>query len=149
MRHLVLRPNLPVESCHFPGDDDPETFHVGASAPGSDLIVGIASFRHDPLPDHPPLRAQNGGSLPSALFKAVHPYRLRGMAVHPKWRRRRVGEQLLKFGEDQLQERGCEVLWFNAREVAFPFYRAQGYEEASELFSIDGVGLHKVMLKRF
>ena len=30
IRNKILRPGLPVESCYFDGDNDDQTFHLGA-----------------------------------------------------------------------------------------------------------------------
>lgn len=148
LRQAVLRPGLPPAASHFPGDEEEDTFHVGAVDPATGLVVGIGTFRRDPLPAAPALILADGRPLPEADRARPLPYRLRGMAVHPDHRRRGIGEKILREGERQLRARGAGLLWFNARRDAFAFYAANGYEFVSELFSIDGVGPHKVMLKR-
>ncbi|MBX3016816.1 MAG: GNAT family N-acetyltransferase [Bdellovibrionaceae bacterium] len=142
LRQSVLRPGQPPEQCHFPGDEDKGTFHIGMIDPANGLVVGIGSFRRDALPSEPPLLGAD-----DARGRPL-PYRLRGMAVHPDYRRRGIGDQILRDGERQLRELGSGLLWFNARQDAFRFYQTNGYDFASELFSINGVGPHKVMLKR-
>jgi len=149
LRQRVLRPGLPPELSHFPGDEDPGTFHIGAQDQESPEIVGIGTFRPDPLPEYPALVDASGAPLRTEIHSAKNPYRLRGMAVHPDWRRRKIGNFILLEGERLLRENACGVLWFNARQDAFSFYKAAGYSEVSELFSINGVGPHKVMLKTF
>lgn len=149
LRQSVLRPGLPPEQSHFPGDDDEGTFHLGAVNSSTQIVVGIGSFRRDALPAQPALLAPDGSALSDEILKALKPYRLRGMAVHPDFRRQGIGDRILQAGEAELRHLGCEILWFNARIDAFKFYHSNGYEFASELFSINGVGPHKVMLKKF
>lgn len=149
LRQSVLRPGLPIEESHFVGDQEPATFHLGAFSANSDVVISIGTFRLENLPKHPTLQLQTLPFLEADLLKADNPYRLRGMAVHPDWRRQGIGEQLLRQGESQLRQRGCELLWFNARQSAFAFYENAGYSAVSDLFSIEGVGPHKVMLKKF
>lgn len=147
LRQQVLRPGRPASASVFPGDEDPGTFHVGVIETATGLIAGIGTFRPENLPTHPPLR---GTETELGLWRAcTHPFRLRGMAVHPNFRRRGLGELVLNDGERRLQEQGADLLWFNARESAFAFYVASGYTFASDLFDIPDVGPHKVMLKRF
>lgn len=137
LRGRVLRPGLPPTESIFDCDAWPETFHLGArwtdypSEAGS--LVGIATY----FPETHP------------FWQAQRPFRLRGMAVDPQWRRHRIGQTLLQIGEEELGKLDCDLLWFNARENAFDFYRACGYLEQGELFEIPGVGPHKVMMKRF
>lgn len=131
LRHRVLRP-LPANAaeCAFPGDEDPGTFHLGAFLDGK--LVGIATFMQEPFAKAPEARL---------------PVRLRGMASDPDFRRRGIGRALVQEGERKLTAKGSNLLWFNAREVAFPFYEALGYVYASEMFDIPGVGPHRVMFK--
>ena len=133
LRQKVLRPGLPPKDSHFVGDEDPETFHLGLRKEDDSRVLAIASFVKE-------TNSQLGSN------KA---YRLRGMAVDPEYRRLRLGEKLLKAGEEGVRSRGADLLWFNARESAFSFYKACGYETLGELFDIPGVGPHKVMFKRF
>jgi GNAT superfamily N-acetyltransferase len=130
MRSRVMKPFLTPQECRNPGDDDPLTLHLAAYQ--GDRIVGIATF------------------LPEAhLFfpKAKTPYRLRGMASDPSLHRQGVGRSLVDEGVRRLVQRGCDLLWFNAREKAFPFYEALGYTMVGEMFDIDRIGPHKVMYK--
>lgn len=131
LRSEVLRPGLPIEKSHFPGDDAETTFHLAALIDSD--VAGIATF----FPEASP------------LFSARHPYRLRGMAVDPTRRRAGIGRQLVLAGEKKLRGLACDLLWFNAREAAFDFYVSLGYRFASDMFEIEGVGPHKVMYKKF
>ncbi len=131
LRSSTLRQGLPLEASIFDNDDLPETIHYGAFL--SDSLVGVGTFFPEKFPG----------------LAARHPFRLRGMAVDPQVRRSGAGRALLVAAEKDLRAAGVDLLWFNAREAAFSFYSAVGYEFFGELFDIPGVGPHKVMFKRF
>lgn len=133
LRARVLRPGRPFNEAQFDCDHLPDCFHLGAFA-NENVPIGVATLYPETSPLWP---------------KVVASFRLRGMAVDPAWRRHHIGRQLLLAAETEVLRRGGQLLWFNAREAAFPFYRACGYVEHSELFDIPGVGPHKVMMKRF
>ena len=48
IRHQMLRPGRPVETCYFEGDDDELSFHLGAYIDGK--LASVASFY---LQSHP------------------------------------------------------------------------------------------------
>lgn len=129
LRHLVLRPNASFEAIKNPEDQLPNTFHLGAYIQNE--LVGISSFHEEEL----------------ARLSATRPYRLRGMATDPNFQRRGIGTQLMEKGVLELQKTNSDLLWCNAREVAFPFYQGLGLLTLEPLFEISGVGPHKVMYK--
>jgi len=127
LRHLVLRAGLPRESAIFEGDDDPDTTHFGAFA--GEELVGCATILRNPLAGEPALQ-------------------LRGMAVHPEWQQRGIGRRLLAAIDAAGRAAGIDLLWCNARKPATPFYRAHGWEIASEEFVVPTAGPHYKMIKR-
>lgn len=129
IRQKILRPGLPLESVQFEGDLAQESFHVGAYL--NKKLIGAASF----VPEK------------HAELLAKSPFRLRGMAVDSEFQGNGAGKQILFFAESLLQQKNADLLWFNARENAFSFYKKQGYQFWNELFDIPGVGPHKVMYK--
>lgn len=132
LRSQVLRPHLPPEKCVNPEDLEPSSFHLGAySKAVPQQLIGIASFQKE-----------SNSSLPSE-----HAYRLRGMATDQNFRRLGIGRELVQLGEKMLTEKGCDLLWFNARTVAFEFYESLGFEYYGDLFELPQIGLHKVMYK--
>jgi hypothetical protein len=132
LRSRVLKPFLKPHECANPGDEEPTTLHLGAFR--GNAIVGIATFLAEKHPFFP---------------HAERPYRLRGMATDPDHHRQGVGRALVEAGEAELTRRGCDLLWFNARERAFPFYRALGFDFLGEMFEIPLIGPHKVMYKAY
>lgn len=136
LRQMVLRPNASLEECKFPMDLQASCFHTGAFEKVSDVDpICIASFHSDHFPEH----------LQSLSYRNA--YRLRGMATHPSFLRQGLASQLLQYGIGHLKERGCDLLWFNARVVAFPFYVSQGFQFSGDEFDMPGTGPHKVMYK--
>ena len=127
LRHEILRPNQPLSSCAYPGDHLPQAFHLGAYCEGK--LVGIASL--SPEAD--------------SKVRANNPFRLRGMAVVPEFRRQEVGRNLLMVAQSELRNKEADVLWCRARQVAFHFYLNNNFVFCSEMYEIEGIGPHKTM----
>jgi hypothetical protein len=129
LRHKVLRPHQTLQDCINLQDEWATTFHVGAFLEGQ--LVGIATFHEESFPE----------------LKAHFPYRLRGMATDFSFHKKGIGRQVLEKGMQELRDRHCDLLWCNAREVAFPFYEKLGLTYWEPMFEITGLGPHKVMYK--
>ncbi len=130
VRHPVLRPGKPVETCRFDGDDLHSTTHFGLYE--NDQLAGVAS-----------------------LFQAKHPafpdfrqFQLRGMAVLDDFQGMGFGQLLVEATEDKARRGAAEIIWFNAREIAVGFYERMGYKITGKPFEIGDIGLHYVMFKR-
>lgn len=138
LRHLVLRAGKDVSTCHWPGDTDPTTQHYGAKTDGD--IVGIGSLylaEHDCAPAPP-----DGAPDPNV-------WQLRGMAVHPDHRGHNIGRQLLAHMMDDARNRlRAKTIWCNARIRATGLYERAGFDFASDVFEIEGIGPHRVMRLR-
>src|SRR5690606_14780837 len=124
VRQPVLRPGQPIESCLFDGDDLTTTKHFGVFV-GSGL-AGVLSLYNKP----------------NAAFSVVNQCQLRGMAVLPEYQGQGLGARLIKHAESELLKTEYQLLWFNAREVAVPFYSKLGYRKSGEAFQIPRVGTH-------
>lgn len=129
IRHQVLRAGLPIETCHFEGDEDEQTFHLGAFVEGK--LVSVASFFFE---KHPKLEPE-------------YQYRLRGMATLPEFRHQGLSSELLRMGLPIVKQNFCSLLWCNARESAMGFYQKVGFEKIEGVFDIPGVGPHVLMFK--
>ena len=130
LRHQMLRPGKPVESCVFVGDDDEQTFHLGAFVDSK--LVSVASFYFE---KHPKL-------LPP------YQYRLRGMATLPEHQRSGLSSELLKMAFPIIKQNLATMLWCNARLTAVGFYEKVGFEKIGEVFSIADIGEHILMTKK-
>ena len=129
LRNLVLRPNLPIETTYYDLDNDIETFHLASIM--DNTIISIGTF----YPENDiELQTKNG-------------YRLRGMATHPKFRRKSAATKLMKESFVLLKEKKCDVLWCNARLVAVEFYKSLGFKITGEIFDIPSIGPHYKMYK--
>lgn len=122
LRHAVLRFGRPIDSAHFTGDDDPETWHVAAFDGGR--VIGCVTL------------------LPSALDGAPA-WQLRGMAVSPEAQGRGIGGLLLDHIETHLPPPA--KLWCNARGPAVRFYEKHGWSAFGAPFDVPDVGPHQRM----
>jgi GNAT superfamily N-acetyltransferase len=127
LRQKVLRKDLDLLDCKFEQDDLETCFHIGAIL--DEEVVGIASFfeEHD------------------KNFEGRSCYRLRGMATDTNHHGKGIGKAVLLEAFNHLRKRNVEILWCNAREIAFPFYEKLGFKYYSEMFDIPKVGPHKKM----
>jgi len=129
VRHPVLRPGKPVESCHFDGDELMTTKHFGLF--DNEILAGVISlFKQD-----------------NAAFANDNQFQIRGMAVLENFRKRGFGEQLVLHVENVVNEQNGNFIWFNAREVAVKFYSNLGYAIVGDAFEIPDVGTHYKMYK--
>jgi len=129
LRNLVLRPNLPIETTYYDLDNDIETFHLASIM--DNTIISIGTFYPE---NDVELQTKNG-------------YRLRGMATHPKFRRKSAATKLMKESFVLLKEKKCDVLWCNARLVAVEFYKSLGFKITGKIFDIPSIGPHYKMYK--
>jgi len=129
VRHPVLRPGRPLDSCIFEGDDLETTFHLGGFY--NNRLAAVATFMER---DHLELGLKNAGQV-------------RGMAVLNEYHGMGFGKLLLNFGEKVFLDRQIKVVWLNAREIALPFYKKCGYSILGEVFRIPDIGNHFVMYK--
>jgi GNAT superfamily N-acetyltransferase len=133
LRRKVLRQGMPPETAIFPGDGEPETFHLGAVREGE--IVGVATFLVRPYP------------LDSSGARG---WQLRGMAVDPALQSHGVGSKMLDaaieiLGPEVRARDGLPataILWCKARIKAVDFYRRNGWVTVGEEFEISPIGPH-------
>ncbi len=129
LRKKVLKPFLTEEECVNPGDDLTSTYHLGLFY--ENKLASISTFIQESHPD----------------FPAQFSYRLRGMATDQAFQGKGLGGILLQHGQEFLQGKGCDFLWFNARIKAFSFYEKLGFSYYGPLFEMKDIGPHKVMYK--
>ncbi|WMI64326.1 GNAT family N-acetyltransferase [Aestuariibaculum sp. YM273] len=129
VRHPVLRPGKPIESCNFDGDDLETTFHLGIYL--NNQIVGVVSYFKNC----------------NDLLTESSQYQLRGMAVLEDFQGKGLGNLLVQQGDLLLKERHIKTLWCNAREVATTFYQKNDFTIIGDPFNIKDIGLHYVMYK--
>ncbi|MQP25419.1 GNAT family N-acetyltransferase [Flavobacterium sp. LMO8] len=130
VRHEVLRKGKPIESCQFKGDDDENTVHFGLFL--EDKLVGIISI----------FKEKN------ELFSEINQFQIRGMAVLEEFQGKGFGAELVKETENYCVNLKTDLIWFNARENAVPFYKKLGYTTIGDSFLIPDVGIHFAMYKK-
>lgn len=128
VRHPVLRTNKPMESAIFVGDDAETTIHLGC-------------FIHEKLVGVTTVMAQPNQELEG------NQWQLRGMAVLPEVQGQGMGSVLVSYAEKLALEKGIDVIWMNAREIARPFYEKLGFAVFGKPFQIPEIGLHYAMFK--
>lgn len=130
LRQLVLRPGKSVDECVFEGDNEPENFHLGAFE--GKVLAGIVSLMN----------------RKNTAFTEKKQFQLRGMAVLPEFRNRKIAVELLKAAEEELHAQKAEIIWCNARKIAIGFYEKNGFERIGGLFEIPQIGPHCLMVKK-
>ena len=127
IRHEVLRKEKPIETCKFKGDDDENTIHFGLFL--EDKLVGIISI----------FKEKNN------LFSELKQFQIRGMAVLEEFQGKGLGAELVKEAKNHCVNLNADLIWFNAREKAVPFYKKLNYKIIGDSFLIPDVGIHFVM----
>ena len=120
LRFEVLREGLPRGTEHYPGiDDDVRTKFLCAY--DNDELIACSTLQID----------EREGCK----------FRIRGMAVSPSHRNKGVGSSIVKELQKYSAEQGSGI-WCNARIRAVPMYKRCGFVEVSDVFEIEGIGLH-------
>lgn len=130
LRQRILRPHQQLYELVYPGDEAPDSLHLGAFE--EDELVGVASVMREPLPGEEHLDA----------------WRIRGMATLPEVRGHGHGVALLERCLTHVSEHGGTVAWCTARVTALEFYRHFGFEAQGEAFDVPVIGKHYVMSHR-
>ncbi len=116
LRHLVLRPNLPVETAMYPEDATEGIFHLSVRQ-ADDAIIACVTFFPEALDGRPA-------------------WRFRGMATVAEHRNTGIGGQLLEHGVAEVARRGGTVVWCNGRSEAGAFYRRHGFHSVGPEFMV-------------
>lgn len=127
IRSKLLRNGAPASECIFEGDNDDQTFHLGAFIDGK--LASVVSFFYRDNPDLP----------------GENQYQLRGMATLDSYQGQGISSKLLKIGLPMAKQNQCEVVWCNARESAKGFYSKLGFKESGKKFDIEKIGTHELM----
>ena len=118
LRDVALRPDLPPGGSHYPGDDAPETLHLGAFS--DNTLVAVATLCREAMP----------GTQDTTYW------RLRGMATLAEYRGRGLGRQLAQRCIAYAAEQGGACVWCTSRVATVTFYRTLGFTECTDTFSL-------------
>ena len=135
LRSAILRPTSPPESCIFPGDDAPVSYHAGAFF-GAD-VGGVVTLLHQPAP----FAAELG-------LQALDAWQLRGMAVSAHARRTGCGRALVQALLAYAAGQGAGLVWCYARTAVQPFYAALGFQPHGAIFDVPVSGPHILMWQK-
>jgi GNAT superfamily N-acetyltransferase len=131
VRSSVLRQGKPIETCSFLGDDAVDTTHFGFYIENN--IIGVASV----------FTSNNEN------FDNKTQFQLRGMAILKEYQNMGFGKLLIEEIFNFIESTQVELLWFNARETAVPFYEKLGCIKKGNSFEITEIGTHFLMYKYF
>ncbi len=131
VRSAVLRQGKPIETCFFLGDDAVDTTHFGLFTENN--LIGVASV----------FKKNNEN------FDQKNQFQLRGMAILKEYQSSGFGKLLIEEIFNFIKTNQTELLWFNARETAVPFYEKQGCIKKGASFEIPEIGAHFLMYKYF
>jgi ribosomal protein S18 acetylase RimI-like enzyme len=118
LRDAALRPGLPPVGSHYPGDEAPETLHLGAFS--DNTLVAVATLCREDMPG----------------TQGTTSWRLRGMATLPGYRGHGLGRQLAQRCIAYAAEQGGTCVWCSSRVATVAFYRTLGFTECSDTFSL-------------
>jgi ribosomal protein S18 acetylase RimI-like enzyme len=118
LRDRVLRPGLPTGRSIYPGDDAPDTLHLGAFVNGR--LAAVATLCHESMTG-----TSDAGE-----------WRLRGMATLKEFRRSGLGKRLAERCVAHAADSQGTLLWCSARMATVPFYRSLGFKEQGENFRL-------------
>jgi len=131
VRSAVLRQGKPMETCFFLGDDAVDTTHFGLYIENN--IIGVASVF----------------KISNENFDTKNQYQLRGMAIVEAYQSTGFGKLLIEEIFNFIESNQVELLWFNARQTAVPFYEKLGCSKKGPSFEIPEIGTHFLMYKYF
>jgi ribosomal protein S18 acetylase RimI-like enzyme len=112
----VLNAAGPPSRSIYPGDDAPDTLHLGAFVNGR--LAAVATVCHESMPG-----TSDAGE-----------WRLRGMATLEQFRGRGFGKRLAERCVAHAADSQGTLLWCSARMATVPFYRSLGFLEQGESF---------------
>lgn len=127
IRKAVLGIDGVEESYHFDGDNDQDTFHLGAFVESN--LVSVASFYFKPNPN----------------FNIDNQFQLQGMATLESHRKQGLSRELLNVAFPIIKQNFCNLVWCNARISARAFYEKLGFEAFGNEFEVEGIGTHILM----
>jgi GNAT superfamily N-acetyltransferase len=130
IRQSVLRTGKPLSSCVFNGDELISTKHLGLYVDKE--ICGISSIFENK----------------NIKFTEQNQFQIRGMAVLKEHQLKGYGDMLMQRVEEYAISSNVNLIWFNARKIAVPFYNKLNYLINDGPFEIDDIGAHYLMHKK-
>ena len=129
LRSKILRNNINPNDCRFQGDNDLDSYHLGAFI--SNKLVGAVSLMNNKC----------------EKMKIENCYQMRGLCIDTKFQNQGIGKKLVFEVEKKLKELKIKNVWMNARDSAINFYLKLNYINSDIKYSIGQIGLHYLMHK--
>jgi [ribosomal protein S5]-alanine N-acetyltransferase len=129
IRQQILWQHKKLEDCGIDIDEQEGAFHLGVFL--KDELVCIGSF----------FKQKN------TQFSEHNQYRLRAMATVPKAQKQGTAKALLDFAFERLKNQNHDILWCDARLIAFGFYEKMGFTKKGKMYEIPLIGPHYLMWK--
>ena len=153
-RYEILRKPLGFSRGAEVLGDDTDAIHVYIEVDGAVVALGrshlIPTSSDGSQADFP---GQSGPKTPpfSQLQTSNRPaIQIRQMGTLSDFRRQGYAADVLAALEQySVQQFGAVCGFLQAREIAIPFYKSQGWEIIDEPYTIPKVGLHRTMMKCF
>jgi len=128
IRDVVLRPGFPPGGTVYPGDDAPDTLHLGAFTAGP--LAAVATICREPLPE----------------TNSERVWCLRGMATLDQYRGLGLGRELAVACINHARSHCAELIWCSVRLEVAPFYKSLGFAETGEPFALPQYSDHRYIL---
>ena len=119
-----------------------------------ELAIHLAGMKGEEVVGVASLFLQNCDRF-SGFFEGEKVYRLRAMGVRAEARGNGVGEAIINEAVRILKAEDVKVIWCDAREVAWGFYKRCGFafvadkdDVECDVYTVPNIGLHKMMYRR-
>lgn len=130
LRQKFLLQHLALKECYYNRDFNENSLHLAAYLEGK--IVGICSVIQEQKKN---IACQN-------------PWRLRGLAVEPEARGKKITHQLGLKALNYIAAHEGDLIWAYARPNTYGMYAGIGMKPAGEEFTFEDQGLHKLFVLR-
>ena len=153
-RYEILRQPLGFDEGAEILQDDGEAIHAYVELEGRIVAVGRSHLiPHGSDGSQSDFPGQRGPKTPpfSQLNAMNRPaIQIRQMGTLDEFRRQGLAADVLNALEEASRnEFNASCGFLQAREIAIPFYKSQGWELIDQPYSIPNVGPHRSMMKRF
>ena len=127
LRRALMRPHQKVNEQTWPGDEHPDTLHLGGYR--VEHLVGIGTIIRQPMP----------GSTETEAW------RIRGVAVDHGHRGYGLGAMLLDGLIEHATAQAARLVWANATATSYGFFEHRGFRRRGEPFTLPEIGPHYVV----
>jgi len=128
IRNKVLWPHKEFKNCKLSIDELASTYHIGSFF--EEDLISVGTF----------LEEKN-----TNFDNNLNQYRLRAMGTLQNFQGLSGGKSLLLYAINFLKKKQIDLIWFDARINAIPFYQKIGIKTKGDFYDIPLIGKHKLM----